>query len=110
MKPCYETAGEARKAVAPLAGARIETGDYRLALLWIRSLPSRERELKRRSRRNLPARPVSLPSRERELKRPPIKSYLNLIALLPSRERELKLGESIFFVKIYSRSPRGSAN
>ncbi len=56
-------------AVAPHAGARIETLHYRMPDYILMSLPMRERELKLRDSLSRPlVRQVSLPMREREWK------------------------------------------
>ena len=57
--------------VAPFAGARVETLSDLFNLLKLKSLPSRERELKHIIPFTLqPSYKLSLPSRERELKLP----------------------------------------
>ena len=56
--------------VAPLAGARIETGQGTAGTASASSLPSRERELKPRTAPRTVSTVPSLPSRERELKHP----------------------------------------
>ena len=55
-------------SVAPHAGARIETGRGYAQAKSYRSLPTRERELKRRQQPQRAERLMSLPTRERELK------------------------------------------
>ena len=75
-------------AVAPHAGARIETALLAGLLMDLALLPTRERELKLGLLAECPHRVTSLPTRERELKhRCPCIGY-----------------------HIPRRSPRGSAN
>ena len=66
------------------------------------SLPTRERELKRASRRVWPAAGASLPTRERELKHQPPQWPRLATQSLPTRERELKhrpaIDGALFFV------------
>ena len=101
--------------VAPFAGARVETKLANiLGISFSQSLPSRERELKRKFLKskthyfevapfagarvetfvflaNVASKFLSLPSRERELKLYRAKNGEFKKLSLPSRERELKL-------------------
>ena len=96
--------------VAPHAGARIETlqvFDFN-GKIW--SLPTRERELKPPRDGQQADGDGSLPTRERELKPFKIQLLTKIILSLPTRERELKLAEAEGAGQLAGRSPRGSAN
>ena len=108
LKPA--TSARAR-AVAPHAGARIETQEnYRRIKQLLTSLPMRERELKLRATRRRVAGRRSLPMRERELKRAYNRAANLPAESLPMRERELK-PEAVHRPRVgVCRSPCGSAN
>ncbi len=100
----------ARPAVAPFAGAWIET---RWRPSWprsCRSLPSRERGSKRIRTRRPASRTQSLPSRERGSKRRATIDRRRANPSLPSRERGSKLGKYAIKADRYGRSLRGSVD
>ena len=76
----------------------------------MKSLPTRERELKRPSSDGSGVAPLSLPTRERELKHPRHLRERGLLESLPTRERELKPFLNLLVIALVGRSLHGSVN
>ena len=111
LKPPGLRCGFDHGAVAPHAGARIETCLPGCCEPSRRSLPTRERELKHNMLEQQLSNHGSLPTRERELKQAGLAHGADTRRRsLPSRERELKPQTVVWTKRSVRRSPRGSAN
>ena len=86
----HRTLQQLLRLVAPFAGAWIEISEEETNPWSVLSLPSRERGLKFRKRREQDMERPSLPSRERGLKCKMRNNAIKKYRSLPSRERGLK--------------------
>ena len=102
MKYCSVCVGFRGTLVAPHAGAWVEIPTVTALASLLKSLPTRERGLKLKKKKELAEQEASLPTRERGLKYAAYKKLRLAVGSLPTRERGLK------FISLLSKFDRQS--